>query len=175
MRKPNCYEPKMLDTGRFLISQDGTIWRPDLGKSAIEAHRTGYGMVRVSIGGKPHQAMAHRLVWVNFRGPIPPNREINHINGNKMDNRLSNLELCTRGENISHAFRTGLRKPRYQGGESNPSAKLTWDKAEEIRSRYASGGISQGKLASCYGIHQADVWKIVNRRGWVRPEMAATA
>lgn len=53
--------------------------------------------------------MAHRMVWESVHGPIPPGKEINHINGIKSDNRIANLEAVTPSENTKHAYRIGLK------------------------------------------------------------------
>jgi hypothetical protein len=53
----------------------------------------------------------HRLVAECFLEKIDGKNEINHIDGNKHNNTLSNLEWCNRSENGLHAFRTGLHKP----------------------------------------------------------------
>jgi hypothetical protein len=45
----------------------------------------------------------HRLVYESFRGPIPDGLEINHIDGNKKNNSLENLEAVTRKQNLHHA------------------------------------------------------------------------
>lgn len=63
----------------------------------------GYMLVNIATNGKYWQMLVHRLVASNFIGDID-GMEINHINGNKRDNRVSNLEICTHSENMRHAY-----------------------------------------------------------------------
>lgn len=60
--------------------------------------------------GKWNKLSVHRLVAETFIGLIPVNHVVNHINGNKVDNKVSNLEIVTYLENNVHAIKTGLRK-----------------------------------------------------------------
>ena len=52
--------------------------------------------------------LSHRIVYASKVGLLDPNKEINHKNGIKRDNRPENLELVTGSENMFHAYRVGL-------------------------------------------------------------------
>ena len=61
------------------------------------------------------------------------------------------------------------RHPAHMRNGNNPTAKLTWEQAEEIRRRYATGEISQRNLAEEYGIEQSNVSLIVNYKIYRAP------
>lgn len=70
-----------------------------------------YYSVLLTLNGIKKDFRVSRIVAETFI-PNPENKsDVNHKNGNKHDNRVSNLEWCTRGENIKHAYDTGLKKP----------------------------------------------------------------
>ena len=62
-----------------------------------------------------HSYYIHRLVLIAFKGYDKERMFVNHINGNKQDNRLENLEWVTPSENMKHAYRIGLEKPCDNG------------------------------------------------------------
>ena len=70
----------------------------------------GRGYIQISACG--HVGLAHRMIWESVHGPIPDGLQINHKNGVKTDNRISNLELVTGSENVKHAYRIGLKDAR---------------------------------------------------------------
>ncbi len=70
--------------------------------------KDGYLKVILSNGKEPKYLGVGRLVLLTFAGSS--HKQCNHIDGNKKNNSLSNLEYCTPQENISHALRTGLKK-----------------------------------------------------------------
>jgi len=70
----------------------------------------GYHAVDLYRNSRRTHKLVHNLVMDSFVGVKPKGMDVNHINGNKEDNTLSNLEYCTRSENMIHAFKTGLCK-----------------------------------------------------------------
>lgn len=74
---------------------------------------TGYLMAALTIEGKTIRKSVHRLVAVTFI-PNPENKPcVNHKDGNKSNNKKSNLEWATYKENTNHAYKTGLLKPSF--------------------------------------------------------------
>lgn len=130
---------------------------------------SGYLRVSMRINGKVKYYFVHRLVATYFI-PASPGRDfVNHKDGNKHNNHVSNLEWCTRSENQTHAVNHGLTRPNPARGEMHWSAKLTWDDVREIRSKYKKGDkeLGQCALAKKYNTTQSNIYDIVNNRSWV--------
>lgn len=72
--------------------------------------RNGYIGVRLALNCKRFNLLVHRLVCEAFIENINHKPMVNHIDGNKTNNKVSNLEWCTAVENAQHALKTGLRK-----------------------------------------------------------------
>jgi len=80
--------------------------------------------------GKCKSVSAHRLVALHFIDRIENNQQVNHIDGNKLNNYYKNLEWVSQRENMQHAFRTGLNKASDFGLEAKAFAGqvLVYDK-----------------------------------------------
>jgi hypothetical protein len=79
----------------------------------------------------------HTLVALAFIGQIPKGMEVNHKNGIKTDNRVENLEIITKSQNIKHAFNIGLNKPNK--GEKNGNSKYTKEDAIKVKKLIKNG------------------------------------
>ena len=96
-----------VEDGRLDIWTDGTIWR---GGQRAEKPKGRHLSVRARVNKRLRLALAHRLVYYHFYGPIPPGLVVNHIDGNPWNNRPENLEAITQSENLSHPYRKLGRK-----------------------------------------------------------------
>ena len=103
------------------VRPDGTVWKLQDLRTGANLRRPrrmetlgkkGYLLVKVCLNGNQYVLGAHQLVWTALRGRIPRGLEPNHEDGDKTNNHPDNLTLMTRGENIAHAYRTGLRGTR---------------------------------------------------------------
>ena len=72
----------------------------------------GYQMVSAGSGSSTNKQYVHRLVAETWIDNPHHHRDVNHINGDKNDNRAENLEWASHSENLRHAYRTGLRKAK---------------------------------------------------------------
>lgn len=146
--------------GLYSITKSGHIYSHRLNGFLRPApNPAGYLHATLKDNGRKNTYDLHRLVAEMFIPNPLSKKEVNHLNGNKADNRTSNLEWATPRENGSHASRTGL-VPR---GERNHNAKLTTDKVRKIRS---SIGKSQSQLAREFGVSQGTIWEILHRQIW---------
>ena len=134
------------DTGRIYSNSSGRFLKPT-------TNRNGYAAVSVQYrqGDGEYQGdiYIHRAIWVLCRGiPTSLNAEVDHIDHNRQNNRLENLRLVYKDENRSR--------------------KITFEDAEEIRRRYASGE-SQRTLGKAYGLSKTSVGEIVRRETYRNP------
>ena len=103
---------------------------------------SGYEQIKINYQGLHIHKSIHRLVAEAFI-PNPLNKEyVNHIDGNKLNNTVDNLEWCTNSENILHARKTGLNpynkptlglklKPRSNNAKQSQYLGVHWDKSRQ--------------------------------------------
>lgn len=100
----------------------------------------------------------HRLVAQSFIENPQSKKEVNHINGDRTNNEVTNLEWNTRKENEKHAHETGLKNLT---GENNPMCKFSDETIKEIRTLYKTGKYKQSELAKMFGVSRMQTNRIV--------------
>ncbi len=110
-------------------------------------------------GRKRVNVLVHQFIWLYFNGKCDQTKVINHLDGDKKNNHLSNLSVCTSSENQIHAYRTGLRKPKI--GEANEQSKLTDKDAYNVR-KQSQEGKSSRRIAKELGVSKFCIQRIVN-------------
>lgn len=143
--------------GRVKSFLTGILLKPNLTK-------WGYHKYWLYNGSKKDRKgmLSHRLVAIAF---IPnPNGylEVNHIDGNKLNNSISNLEWCTCKQNVQHAHRIGLvnKKVRQYNSAFKDCDVL------EIRKIFAQGGITKAELARRYSVSQFAIGRVIRHESY---------
>jgi hypothetical protein len=123
----------------YFACSDGTIWKdcPHKGfyQRKPDYRKDGYLKCAIMQNGKNHYFLTHRLIATVFIPKDLGNMEVNHIDGNKKNNDISNLEWVTRSQNIVHAHKC-LGAP---SGAQRYNAKFTEDEIRFIRKMHKQG------------------------------------
>lgn len=146
----------------YYVTDDGRIWSERTQKYlSAQYDKNGYVKVQMrSTDNKSHRYSVHRLVLENFK-PVQgmDKLQVNHKDGNKLNNSLNNLEWTTCKENINHTIENNLR------ATINGSAKLTPEQVIEIYRR-SWNGETNIKLGKEFGINPDQVGRIKNKKSW---------
>jgi hypothetical protein len=152
------YYPK---NTKYKISDKGEIMRNERLLTPIK-DKNGYLTVKIYAGGKYKTKKIHRLVAETFLKAKSGKNEVNHIDGDKKNNSVSNLEWCNRQENMEHAIRKGL----VRKGEKCPNSKLTNNEANKIRLEYRMHLKTQKEIAKEHHISNGQISRIVNLKAY---------
>ncbi len=126
------------------------------GEMSLRVTSAGYRSVNLRVGGRERTFRVHRLVAILFLDNPEGLPQVNHKDGNKLNNHVDNLEWVTAADNVKHAFDTGLAKGR--------PGKLT---EEDIRSiRELADSMTGAAIGELFGVHQGTIHGIVTRRTW---------
>ncbi|PUZ30959.1 helix-turn-helix domain-containing protein [Staphylococcus arlettae] len=129
----------------------------------INKDRYGYPICKLWKNSKGKNHTIHRLVAICFIKNVDDKPLVNHVDGNKCNNHISNLEWCTSSENDLHAFSLGLRS--VHKGEKCNFAKLNSDEVKEIK-KLKKEGITQREIAKLFNVSEGNVSQIINGQRW---------
>lgn len=151
------------DFNEYQVSNWGRVKSLRFNKEKIlkqGKHPRGY--LQVCLKGKV--LLVHILIAEAFL--VKPNYkvEVNHKDGDKTNNYVSNLEWSTHSENNLHAFKTGLKNSIHS--ENNYNAKLTNTQVLEIRAKYKWRIITCKMIAEEYSVSQSLIHSIIKRNHW---------
>ena len=155
--------------GLYSVTSDGRVWGHKRKKFlSLCPNGNGYSVVTLRGHGKSTKSV-HRLVAEAFLTKIKGKEQVNHIDGDKTNNSVGNLEWCNSSENHLHAI--------YQLGRQHTDAqrlsarrtgiscrRIKMDDARQIRHDYATGNFTQRMLGDRYGISGDAVGLIIRNK-----------
>lgn len=135
---------------------DGQIERRRLLKGSVNVNR--YLQVNLYPRKTGSTGPIHRFIALAFLGPRPSGYVIRHLDGNPLNNRVSNLAYGTQAENTADSMRHGT----FALGSQRVQSKLTDDDVREIRSSNLSGD----ELALKYGVVKSIISRVKQGSIW---------
>ena len=166
MSKSSYKKDKIIFTSfkRGYSVRNGKVYGPT-GKSLGTVNSRGYITIGLLHKKKLYICSAHRVIWIWYNG-IPKNRDlqINHIDGDKQNNRRWNLELVTPTLNLTHAIKTGLLVAKKAENKTN----ACFDNKTVIRiyKKYHENKKSVTSLAKEYKVSKAVIYGIASGKSY---------
>lgn len=151
----------------YYITTDGDVYSTKKSKLPVKmkSNIDTSNYYRITLITKPNEAktlLVHRLVAITYI-PNPDNLpQVNHKDGNKLNNNVDNLEWVTAGDNQRHAYDTGLKSV---SGESNPRSILKEDQVLLIYNQLKEGR-RVIDIAKEYGATTGMIGSIKDRTNW---------
>lgn len=146
---------------RYTITEDGRIISNVTGK-VLKSHTCKKGYHRVNLKGQGTQ-LVHRLVASAFVENPDPNIfvQVNHKDGNKNNNKASNLEWVTNFMNVRHSVATGL----IPLGDERPNAKFSNEDVRMVRAiKEDWPDMTYYQIAQLFGCSYQTIHKIITRQ-----------
>lgn len=147
----------------YSVSTEGQV-RNDITGKLLSPGTTGNGYQKVVLysQGKRNEYSVHRLVALAFLDNPENKPQVNHIDGNKANNNLNNLEWCTVSENLVHAYAHGLTSTK---GNNSRVAKLTEKDVVSIKEMIRDGH-RLIDIAKQFGVRKSTISQIKSGRNW---------
>jgi len=144
--------------GKYSVDEDGNVFSHISGRK-LKPYLTSKGYYHIILAGR--NIKVHRLVAEAFLPDFLEKPQVNHIDGNKQNNHISNLEMATASENMLHAFNTGLN-PK---GENHGNAKLSNEDVATIKMLLCEGETTVS-IAKEFGVDRSTVSLIKLGKMW---------
>lgn len=147
---------------KYFIDNKGIVYKNNK-KLKGGISKQGYLRYGLKINNKWIKEYAHRLVAINFIKNDDPLKKIiiNHIDGNKLNNDVKNLEWCTYLTNNQHAISNNLINT---SNENHFNCKLKNSEVLEIRKLYFETNINMIQLSKIYNVSNAQISRIINHK-----------
>lgn len=159
----------------YMVTDRGEVFRRSLVKPSIR-NGGGYAIISLSQTGRKISRTVHKIVLEAFIGKAPPNCVAHHLDGNRLNNALDNLQWITRSEH-------GRIHPSSKGGRVNHkdiacddpwrgervwNSKLTAEKVRQIRLLWTSTSPNYTiyQLAKMFDVTESTISKVINRKSW---------
>lgn len=156
------YQISNLGRVRSLAKQCGFTYLPEtIRRTKVKPN--GYEIIILSKNNRKKTHHIHRLVAMAFLDDYCEMLDVNHKDGNKLNNNLANLEMCTRSENIRHAYDNGLSKAAR--GERNGKSKLTSSEVLAIKQAYKDCP-NYTRLGRLFNVNPGTIYAIINGITW---------
>ena len=146
--------------GRYSVDENGNVFS-HIRNIKLKPRISSWGYHHITLAGKTRKV--HRLVAEAFLPDFLDKPQVNHIDGNKLNNHISNLEMATSSENLLHAFRTGLHVSLK--GENHGSAKLSAVNVIIIK-RLLREGRKNSSIAKEFGVNRKTIYDIKSGKTW---------
>lgn len=159
----NLGRVRSLDRTLTLTSRGTTYSRTKKGCVLVPSLRRGYCVIALNCQAKPFQVSVHTLVAQAFIGDRPEGFQVNHLDGNKTNNCVGNLEYCSPKGNTRHAYSTGLCDSKI--GDNHHGAILRSVDIPVILDRLRNGDTCQ-KVADDYGVARFCITAISKGKLW---------
>lgn len=151
----------------YFATEDGHIYSEHLKRNISEyTDKDGYKKVRLSNGdGKRKVFSVHRLILETFSPKENSHLlQVNHIDGDKANNSISNLEWVSAQENIQHAFKIGLRK-NIENNNPAPHS-LNSIQVKEIIQLLLARNLTIQEIADRYSVSKSAIERIKYKKTW---------
>ena len=150
-----------LDTPYF-VSESGGIFLDGKEKNTTMSNK-GYKMASMYFNSKSNKLSIHRLVAILYVSNPNNLPQVNHMDGNKKNNSVTNLEWMTNSQNQKHAYKLGLQHSK--AGENNNKAKIT-DKDVTLLKQMYNSGMSIVKVSQSMNISISIIRNIIYGISW---------